>query len=81
MFTFKLEPEVPLLTVTRTGLWSLDTVDAYEAALRSELTKLHEAGGSTSFIIDIRLSGTQPKDVADALRAMVARLGPLQAIA
>jgi hypothetical protein len=79
MFEFKLEPEIPLLTVIRTGLWSLDTVAEYERALRRELVGLQRWGPSTSFIIDIRSTGAQPVPVADALRAMVERLGTLHA--
>jgi hypothetical protein len=79
LFQFKLEPEIPLLTVTRTGTWSLDTVFSYEVALRRELVELQLSGRPTSFIIDIRSSRAQPLNVAEALRAMVARLGPLHA--
>lgn len=79
MFQFKLEPDLALLTVTRTGHWSLDTVRSYEAALREKLECLQLSGRSTSFIIDIRSSGAQDRDVAEALRAMVGRLGPLHA--
>lgn len=79
MFEFRLEPHLPLLTVTRTGQWSLETVRSYEAALRLKLAKLHSSGRSTGFIIDIRSSAAHPSIVADALRAMVARLGPLHA--
>jgi hypothetical protein len=79
MFEFKLEPEIALLTVTRTGFWSMDTVSSYERILREELAALHECGPSTAFIIDIRSSGAQAKNVADALRAMVGRLGHLHA--
>ncbi len=79
LFQFKLEPNISLLTVTRTGAWSLDTVVSYEAALRMEMAKLHLAGRPTSFIIDIRSSGAQPSNVAEALRLMVARLGTLHA--
>lgn len=83
MYQFELEADIALLTVTRTGLWSLDMVARYEAALRVELAKLRQGdpgrGGATSFIIDIRSSGPQSVAVADALRAMVAGLGPLHA--
>lgn len=77
MFHFKLEPEIGLLTATRTGFWSLETVAAYEVILRRELAKLQGNGTPTSFIIDIRSSGAQAKPVAEKLRAMVGRLGPL----
>ena len=79
MFHFKFEPEIPLLTAVRTGLWSLGTVRAYEAALRRDLVKLSLLKRPTSFIIDIRSSGAQTREVAEALRAMVARLGHLHA--
>ena len=79
MFHFKLEPDIPLLTVTRSGLWLPETVVAYELALRRELAALHEHGEYTAFIIDIRSTGAQPRAVADRLRAMVARLGTLRA--
>ena len=79
MFQFKLELHLGLLTATRTGFWSLQTVRDYEIVLRSELSKLHQAGQPISFIIDIRSSGAQARDVADALRVMVARLGHLHA--
>ncbi|TPG42605.1 hypothetical protein EAH79_01630 [Sphingomonas koreensis] len=79
MFEFKLEREIPLLTVTRTGIWSLETVAEYEPALRRELAALHRWGSSTAFIIDIRFTGAQPSEVAEALRAMVGRLGELHA--
>lgn len=79
MFKFKLEPEIPLLTATRTGIWSIDTVMAYEAALRRELVSLKLSGRPTSFIIDIRSTVAQHRDVAEALRLMVARLGLLHA--
>lgn len=76
-FHFKFEPVIPLLTATRTGCWSLSTVAAYEVALRVELAKLCGTGRLTTFIIDIRSSGAQAPEVANALRAMVARLGTL----
>lgn len=79
MFTFKLETGISLLTVTRRGHWSLDTVAAYEVELRQDLEKLSHSPHPTSFIIDTRASGAQPADVADALRSMVAGLGPLHA--
>lgn len=79
MYQFNLEPDLPLLTVTRRGFWSLDTVKAYEADLRNELAKLHGSGRPTSFIIDIRSTGAQAKNVAAALQAMVNRLGSLNA--
>lgn len=79
MFKFKLEPNISLLTVTRRGTWSLGTVESYEAALRMEMAKLNLASRPTSFIIDIRSSGAQAADVAEALRSMVARLGSLHA--
>lgn len=79
MFQFKLEPGIALLTVTRTGTWSVDTVACYEVALRAELKTLQSSARPTAFIIDIRSSGVQPRDVAEALRHMVARLGPLNA--
>lgn len=79
MFHFHLEPAFPLLTAIRSGLWSLATVKSYEIALREQLARLHECGPSTSFIIDIRSTGAQPKDVAIALRTMVAGLGLLHA--
>jgi hypothetical protein len=79
LFKFALEPEIPLLTVIRKGLWSLETVAEYEPALRRELAGLHRWSQSTAFIIDIRSTGPQTKAVADALRAMVGRLGSLHA--
>jgi hypothetical protein len=79
LFTFNMEPELRLLTAMRTGIWSLDVVVAYEAALRLELAELHMHGPRTAFIIDIRSCGSQAKAVADALRVMVAGLGPLRA--
>jgi len=79
MFAFSLEAKIPLLTATRTGFWALDTVISYEKALRLELAKLHLYGQPSSFIIDIRPSGPQAREVANALRSMVARLGMLRA--
>jgi len=79
LFEFALEPDIGLLTATRTGFWSLQTVAAYEAALRRELAALHKCGPRTAFIIDIRSTGAQPREVAAELRAMVGRLGPLHA--
>lgn len=79
MFKFKFEPEISLLTATRTGFWSLDTVADYEAALRVELEILHRSARPTCFIIDIRSSGAQAQNVANALRSVVERLGNLHA--
>lgn len=79
MFEFDLEESLSLLTVTRTGQWTLDTVAAYETALRQKLRSLQKSRQPTSFIIDIRSTGAQPKEVAEELRAMVRRLGSLQA--
>jgi hypothetical protein len=79
MFRFRLQPELSLLTVTRTGVWSLETVCSYEQALRPELAKLHLLDRPTAFIIDIRSCGAPRKNVADALRSMVQRLGALNA--
>ena len=79
MFLFKFEPELSLLTATRTGVWTLDTVASYEIALRSKLAELQSLGRLSSFIIDVRSSGPQSAAVADALRLVVQRLGPLHA--
>lgn len=79
MFKFKLEPELSLLTATRTGFWSLETVDDYELALRAELAGLRLSARPTAFIIDIRASGAQAQPVANALRGVVGRLGSLHA--
>jgi hypothetical protein len=79
MFNFKHEPELAMLTATRRGLWSVDTVVAYEVALRRELALLKASSGPTSFIIDIRSTVAQPLAVAEALRTMVAGLGELHA--
>ena len=79
MFSFHVEPEIGLLTVTRNGFWSLPTVAAYEKDLREQLAMLHQLGRPTSCIIDIRSSGAQSGEVAAALRAMVGRLGSLHA--
>ena len=79
MFRFKLEPELSWLTATRTGFWSLETVDDYELALRAELAGLRLSARPTAFIIDIRSSGAQAQPVANALRGVVGRLGSLHA--
>ena len=79
MFKIDAQPALSLLTVTRIGDWTLDTVRSYETALRAEMTKLNQSGRPTSFIIDVRATGAQKPEVADALRAMVLRLGPLRA--
>jgi hypothetical protein len=79
MYKFNFEPDLSLLTVVRTGVWSLETVTSYEAALRIELAKLQLCKRPTSFIIDIRSGGPQPQTVANALSSMVASLGPLHA--
>ncbi len=75
----KLEPDKPLLTVVRCGMWSLATVAQDEVALRRNLRELHNSGHSTSLIIDIRSSGAQARNVADSLRTMAERLGRLHA--
>ena len=79
MFKFKSETELSLLTATRTGFWSLEMVADYEVALRVELAALRLSARPTSFIIDIRSSGAQAQPVANALREVVGRLGPLHA--
>ena len=79
MFKFKLEPELPLLTATRMGVWSIDTAMAYAVALRRELALLQLSGKPTAFIIDIRSTVSLHREVAEALRSMVAGLGPLHA--
>jgi len=79
MFEFRLEPEISLLTVIRSGSWSVQTVADYEAVLRRQLIELNRSGPSTSFIIDIRSTSAHSRQVADALRAMIGRLGPLNA--
>lgn len=79
MYSFIFEPDISLLTATRTGAWSLDTVALYEAALRLELAQLHLGGRPTAFITDTRFSCVQETQVDDALRTMVAGLGPLNA--
>ena len=77
MFEFHREPHIPLLTVTRTGFWTLETVKAYETAMRHEMALLRQQGPAASCIIDIRWKGAQSVEVAEALRAMIGRLGPL----
>jgi hypothetical protein len=79
MYVFKFEPEIALLTVTKTGLWSTGTVASYEVLVREQLECLKNCAPSTLCVVDIRSQGAQPRVVADALRAMVARLGPLNA--
>ncbi|TPG39082.1 hypothetical protein EAH79_15200 [Sphingomonas koreensis] len=77
MFHFALERDIPLLTATRTGDWSIDTVRDYEVALRQELISLQLCDRPTGFIIDIRSKVALHLDVAEALRLMVSRLGRL----
>lgn len=77
IFSFKLEAEIPLLTVTQTGVWSVVTVLAFEPALRHELVLLQVSGRPRSLIIDIKSSLGRRRDVTEALSAMVARFGPL----
>lgn len=79
MFNFKFEPTIPLLTVTRTGFWSLATVAIYEVELRNRLEELRLCGPETFVLLDIRATGALSADVARALRMMVERLGPLRA--
>ena len=74
MFTFKLEPEIPLLSVKRKGSWSLATVAAYEIALRRELVLLLVSGRPRSFIIDVRLAAPTDREVTAALRSVTSRL-------
>lgn len=78
MFDFKLEPGIPLLTVTRTGQWSVATVAAHEMAFRQELVQLHRSGKTTGLIVDIGATWMQARDVAWALRRMELRLGDLR---
>ncbi|WP_380786045.1 hypothetical protein [Sphingomonas sp. R86521] len=78
MFDFQLEPEIPLLTVTRSGSWSVDTMMAYEPLLRRELALLEISGRPRCCILDIRSTTAPAHDVGAALRAMVARLGHLR---
>lgn len=77
MFQFNLELPLHLLTIVRTGVWSLDTVHAYEIALRRELKLLHAGGGPTCCILDVRAIGAQSPQVSQALHMVVQRLGPL----
>jgi hypothetical protein len=79
MFEISVEPDLSLMTVTRTGIWTLATVKSYESALKRELRKLRESGRPTSFIIDIRSTEPTPRDVAIALREVVDNLGDLRA--
>lgn len=78
MFKFELEPEIPMLTVTRAGEWSVETVAAHEIALRQELFQLQLSGKPRGLIVDIGATWPQERNVAWALRRMEARLGELR---
>lgn len=78
MFNFMLEPGIPLLTVTRTGQWSVATVAAHEIAFRQELVQLRHSGKTRGLIVDIGATWMQERDVAWALRRMEMRLGELR---
>lgn len=78
IFNFILEPGVPLLTVTRTGQWSVETVAAHEIAFRQELMQLRRSGKTRGLIVDIGGTWPQERNVAWALRRMEARLGNLR---
>lgn len=78
MFNFILEPEIPMLTVARTGKWSLATVAAHEIVLRLELAHLRLSGKPRGLIVDIGSTWPQERNVALALRRMEGRLGNLR---
>lgn len=78
MFKFELEPEIPMLTVTRTGEWSVATVAAHEIVFRQELSHLRVSGKPRGLIVDIGGTWPQARNVAWALRRMEARLGDLR---
>jgi hypothetical protein len=78
IFNFILEPCIPLLTVTRTGQWSVETVAAHEIAFRQELVQLCLSGKTRGLIVDIGATWPQERNVARALRRMEARLGELR---
>ncbi|GGB58093.1 hypothetical protein [Blastomonas aquatica] len=78
MFSFTTEPEIPMLTVTRTGEWSLATVAAHEIVFRQELYQLQLSGKPRGLIVDIGATWPQERNVAWALRRMEARLGDLR---
>lgn len=78
MFSFTTEPEIPMLTVTRTGEWSLETVAAHEIVFRQELFHLRLSGKPRGLIVDIGATWPQERNVAWALRRMEARLGDLR---
>lgn len=69
---------IPLLTVTRTGQWSVATVAAHEIAFRQELVQLRHSGKTRGLIVDIGATWMQERDVAWALRRMEMRLGELR---
>ena len=77
MFEFNLDRSIPLLTITRSGFWTLETVAAYEIELRLQLAELRRHSPRASCIIDIRSRGVQSIDVANALQVVVGRLGIL----
>ncbi len=79
MFRFDLEPAIPLLTVIQKGVWTAATVATFEPAFRQELKRLLVSGRPTSLIIEIRAPVPRDLLVTEALRAMVARLGLLNA--
>lgn len=78
IFSFSLEPTIPLLTVTRTGQWSVATVGAHEILFRQELEELRLSGKTRSLIVDIGATWPQERDVVWALRRMELRLGDLR---
>ncbi|MEG3085615.1 hypothetical protein U1707_18395, partial [Sphingomonas sp. PB2P12] len=79
MFSFQLEPEIPLLTVTQTGLWTVATVSDFESEFRRELALLQISGRPTALIVDIRDTFVRNHNITEALRSMIERLGQLQA--
>lgn len=78
MFNFFAEPEIPMLTVRRTGAWCLATVAAYEVVLRQELATLLHSGKARGLIVDIGATWPQERDVVCALRRLEQRLGVLR---
>ncbi|MES3096578.1 hypothetical protein [Sphingomonas aerolata] len=79
MFRFDLEPAIPLLTVTQKGVWTAATVATFEPAFRQELKRLLVSGRPTSLIVEIKATVPRNLLVTEALCAMVARLGHLNA--
>ncbi len=76
MFVIRPDPFRPLLHARLLGLWGLETVDLYGAALGEAIGRRAQAGGRFGLLVDTSGFPIQTVAVAERFGAMLAQWPP-----